>query len=72
LESLQASGRIKEIIGFRTNDSLAEDGEIWTNEFYRPIFQNQRRIFKYPSYLNLGVLEDLDATNKSVTQSQIK
>jgi hypothetical protein len=66
--SLQ-SQTFNEIIGFRTNDSSADIGEIWTNEFYRPIFQNQRRFFKYPSYLNIGVLEDYNSTNKSVTKS---
>lgn len=66
--SLQ-SQTFKEIIGFRTNDSLAEACEIWTNEFYRPIFQNQRHVFKYPSYLNLGVLDDRDSTDKSVTNT---
>ena len=64
--SLQ-SQTFKEIIGFTTNDSIAEEGEVWTNEFYRPVFKNQHRIFKYPSYLNLGVVEDWNITHKSVT-----
>lgn len=65
--SLQ-SQTFNEVIAFRTNDSIAQIGEVWTNEFYRPIFQYQRRVFKYPSSLNLGNFEDWDSTNKRVTQ----
>jgi hypothetical protein len=57
-----------EIVELRTNDTEAEIGEMYTNELYRPIFQYQRRIFKYPSSVNLGVFEDWNFTNKSVTK----
>jgi len=66
--SLQ-SQTFSEIVAFKTNDTIADMGKIWTNEFYRPIFQYQRRIFKYPSSLNLGTFEDWNITNNSDTKT---
>jgi hypothetical protein len=61
------SQNFSEILELRTNDTEAEVGEWLTNELYRPIFQYQRRIFKYPSSVNLGAFENWDFPNKNVT-----
>jgi hypothetical protein len=55
--SLEATN-FSEILRIYTNDSVNSIGEMITNEFYRPIFQGQRAIFKYPSNRNLGVFND--------------
>ncbi len=58
------SDAFSEILAFKTNDTLADIGETWTNEFYRPIFQYQRPLFKYPSNRNPGAFADwLEKTN---------
>ena len=66
--SLQ-SQNFREIIRIYTNDTTASLGEIYTNEFYRPIFPGQRAVFKYPSTMgNIGVFADwLNETDKSGT-----
>jgi hypothetical protein len=55
--SLEATN-FSEILRIYTNDSVRSIGEMITNEFYRPIFQGQRPIFKYPSNRKLGVFND--------------
>jgi len=55
--SLQGTN-FSEIIAIHTNDSTAFVGEMFTNEFYRPIFPGQRPIFKYPSSRHPGVFAD--------------
>jgi hypothetical protein len=55
--SLQVSN-FCEIVNIYTNDSSSSIGEIFTNEFYRPVFPDQRTWFKYPSNRNLGIIND--------------
>ena len=55
--SLEATN-FSEVLHIYTNDSISSIGEMITNEFYRPIFQGQRAILKYPSNRNLGVFND--------------
>jgi hypothetical protein len=43
-----------ETLPIGTNESIASFGRRFTNEFFRPIFRNQKPIFKYPSNRNLG------------------
>ena len=59
---------VSEILTFKTNDTFAEIGEIFTNEFYRPMFPYQRPIFKYPSNLNPGAFGDWMFTNTTDTK----
>lgn len=67
--SLQSSNFL-ETLAIYTNDSIASIGEMYTNEFYRPIFPGQRAIFKYPSNRNnIGAFADwFMETNKSDTK----
>lgn len=55
--SLQAEN-FHETLTILTNESIASYGQRLTNEFFRPIFQNQRAIFKYPSNKHLGEFSD--------------
>lgn len=64
--SLNATN-FSEVLAISTNEPPNLMGEIITNELYRPIFQFQRRMFKYPSNQHLGEFEDWDYTNKSDT-----
>ena len=68
--SLQSSN-FSETLEIYTNDSAGSIGEIYTNEFYRPIFPGQRAIFKYPSNKgNIGAFADwLVESNKSDTNT---
>lgn len=47
-----------EVLHIYTNDSVDSIGQMLTNEYYRPVFQGQRRLFKYPSNRNLGAFND--------------
>jgi hypothetical protein len=66
--SLQAE-TFHETLIIRSNETIASFGQRLTNEFFRPIFKNQKPIFKYPSNRKLGVFEDyvFEANNKGVT-----
>jgi hypothetical protein len=55
--SLQSSN-FAEVLAIHTNDSVDLVGEMLTNEFYRPVFPDQRRVFKYPSNRNPGAFAD--------------
>jgi len=56
-ESLQIDN-FRETLTIITNESIASFGQRLTNEFFRPIFQNQRAFFKYPSNRHLGEYSD--------------
>jgi hypothetical protein len=54
--SLQSSN-FSEVLAIHTNDSGDVVGEMLSNEFYRPMFPGQMRVFKYPSNRNPGAFE---------------
>ena len=59
-----------ETLLIHSNETIASFGQRLTNEFFRPIFKNQRQIFKYPSNRKLGGFEDRPVetnNNTSVT-----
>ena len=47
-----------ESLMIHSNETLASFGQRLTNEMFRPIFKNQRPLFKYPSNRKLGLFED--------------
>src|ERR1043166_4748398 len=51
--SLQAEN-FHETLTINSNETITSFGQRLTNEFFRPIFTNQRPIFKYPSSRYLG------------------
>ena len=69
--SLQSSN-FSEVLAIHTNDSVDLVGEMLTNEFYRPVFPGQMRVFKYPSNRNPGAFEDWVKIQPSKTNSASK
>jgi hypothetical protein len=68
ITSLQAE-TFRETLTIQTNETIASFGRRLTNEFFRPIFKNQRPIFKYPSNRNFGAFAGIgQETNKSDTK----
>jgi hypothetical protein len=62
-----------ETLTLHSNETLASFGQRFTNEFFRPIFQYQMPIFKYPSNRHLGALEDRPNENdRGVTNNTHK
>jgi hypothetical protein len=67
--SLQAE-KFHETLVINSNETIASFGQRFTNEFFRPIFEYQRPIFKYPSNRNPGAFADWSVkTNKSNTNN---
>lgn len=64
----------RETLVINSNETLADFGQRFTNELFRPIFKYQRPIFKYPSYRNLGVFQswEVETNSKGTNTSDLE